>query len=438
MKSLNKPDLSDAWSALASDYSTEILKYPEVGQSNRSGSLEDIANLFHERFDKLRKVLRQQAGFRETASIKDCCDERKRVFKNRTYNIIGIVSDTKRTKSGGKMVTLEDPTGEMKVFIRKEDPASDSLMMDDVVGISGKYDKENQKMFWVDEVHYADILMNHINRGGPECDPVSIAFLSDIHVGSKYFLQETWDKMMNWLKTDTLAKNIKYFVFAGDVIDGIGIYPGQENNLEIANSFDQYEFFARLLDDLPDHIIPIIIPGNHDAVRPAEPQPILETAVQQKFNSAIHIGNPCRVNLSGIEVLAYHGKGMDDLVPALEDVTYENSINGMKHMLKKRHLAPVWGGRNALSAEETDQMIIERPPDIFVTGHSHSAAFEWYRGIPCLVSSTMQGQTPFMNMHGFDSAKGYLTIYNIQNREAKVIQFHPNDDPFGNNYNQHL
>ena len=212
--------------------------------------------------------------------------------------------------------------------------------------------------------------------------------------------------MMHWIKTDPLAKNIKYFVFAGDVIDGIGIYPGQESNLEISNSFDQYEKFARLLDDLPNHITPIIIPGNHDAVRPAEPQPVLETNVQQKFNSAIHIGNPCRVNLSGIEVLAYHGKGMDDLVPSLEDVSYETSINGMKHMLKKRHLAPVWGGRNALSPEETDQMVIETPPDIFVTGHTHSAAFEWYRGVPCVVSSTMQGQTDFMSMMGFDSAKG--------------------------------
>ena len=429
-RSINKPDLSDAWSALASDYPTEILKYPEVGQSNRSGSLAEIANLFHERYDKLRKVLRQQAGFRETATIKDCCDERKRVFKNRTYNVIGIVVDAKRTKSGGKMITIEDPSGEMRAFIRKEDPAVDSLMLDDVIGISGKFDRENPNMFWVDEVHYADILMNHINKGGEDYDPVSIAFLSDIHVGSKYFLQETWDKMMHWIKTDPLAKNIKYFVFAGDVIDGIGIYPGQESNLEISNSFDQYEKFARLLDDLPNHITPIIIPGNHDAVRPAEPQPVLETNVQQKFNSAIHIGNPCRVNLSGIEVLAYHGKGMDDLVPSLEDVSYETSINGMKYMLKKRHLAPVWGGRNALSPEETDQMVIETPPDIFVTGHTHSAAFEWYRGVPCVVSSTMQGQTDFMSMMGFDSAKGYLTLYNIQNREAKVIQFHDNNDPF--------
>ena len=40
----------------------------------------------------------------------------------------------------------------------------------------------------------------------------------------------------------------------------------------------------------------------------------------------------------------------------------------------------------------------------------------------------MQGQTDFMNMLGYASQKGHLTIYNIRNREAKVVSFHANDD----------
>jgi len=119
---------------------------------------------------------------------------------------------------------------------------------------------------------------------------------------------------------------------------------------------------------------------------------------------------------------------MDDIIPRMDDVTYEESVVGMKHMLKKRHLAPIWGERNALSPEETDQMVIRNPPDIFVTGHTHSHAVEWYRGVPCIVSSTMQGQTDFMQMLGYSSMKGYLTLYNIQSRESRVIQFHANDD----------
>ena len=88
-------------------------------------------------------------------------------------------------------------------------------------------------------------------------------------------------------------------------LDGIGIYPGQEHNLTETDVYLQYEEFARELDRLPDHMTAVILPGNHDAVRPAEPQPVLESLVQKKFSSAIHVGNPSRIGLSGIEVLAY-------------------------------------------------------------------------------------------------------------------------------------
>jgi DNA polymerase II small subunit len=426
---IDTPDSYSAWDAFASDYSTDINKGPPVGQSKNIGSIESIADLFKNRYEKIRKIFREQSGFRESGTIKEITNERKKIgYKKRRYNVIGMVEEAKRTKSGGKLVTLEDPTGTMRVFIRKEDPASDTLMVDDVIGIIGNFDKNSEDMFWCDEVYYADILMNHQNKGGADYDPISIAFISDLHMGSKYFLEDTWDKMVKWLNEDKLAKNIKYLVLSGDCVDGAGVYPGQEKNLIISNVYEQYEYCARKLDEIPEHITPIILPGNHDAVRPAEPQPMLESGIQQRFNSAIHIGNPCRVNLNGIDILSYHGKGMDDMIPRLDGVTYDTSVEVMKHMLKKRHLAPMWGERNALSPEDADQMVIETPPDIFITGHTHSHAFEWYRGVPLIVSSTMQGQTDFMNMLGYSSMKGYLTLYNIQSREVKVISFHNNNE----------
>jgi DNA polymerase II small subunit len=416
--------LRDSWDAKASDYATNIELGAPVGQSRRAAKLENIINLFSERYKSLRKILRQQCGFRESHSISEASRERKRY---KTYHFIGMVMSTRRTKSGGRMVELEDPTGTIDVFVRADDPASQSLMNDDVVGISGTFGKDG-RMFWVNRVQFAEVLMHNENKGGVEYDPVSIAFISDIHMGSKYFLEQTWDKMMHWMNTDDLAKNIKYLVLSGDCVDGAGIYPGQERNLVIDDAYDQYEFCARKLDELPDHITPIMLPGNHDAVRPAEPQPVLEHSIQQRFNSTIHVGNPGRVGLNGIDLLAYHGKGMDDLIPRMDHVTYDTSVEGMKEMLKHRHLAPSWGERNALSLEEDDQLIIKDIPDVFVTGHTHSHAFEWHRGIPMIVSSTMQGQTDFMNMLGFASQKGHLTLYNIQNREGKVVSFHANDD----------
>ena len=428
MKSIRSPhwdilNSSKSWTAKASDYTDDYTVGNPVGQSNTKGTLNDIVNLFYDRYQTIAEILRNQAGFKASGTIKQIQKEKK---KGRSYNLVGIVLDVRRTKSGGKMVTMEDLSSTMSVFVRKDDPASATIFKDEVLGISGKFGDDG-RMFWVDNVVYPDILPNHQNKGGMEFDPVSIAFISDLHMGSKKFLESEWDKMMAWMNTDDeTAQNIKWLVLSGDVIDGIGIYPGNEENICIANSFDQYEMCARKLDELPDHITPILLPGNHDAVRPAEPQPMLEHGVQQKFNSTIHVGNPARINLSGIDVLSYHGKGIDDIVPRVETVTYDKPQEAMKLMLQKRHLAPMWGERNALSPEEEDQMVIQSPPDIFVTGHTHAHATEWHRGIPLVVSSTFQGETDFMQMMGYKPKMGYLSVYNIKNRQFRIGQFADN------------
>ena len=88
--------------------------------------------------------------------------------------------------------------------------------------------------------------------------------------------------MIEWFRTDPLARTVKYFVLSGDGVDGVGIYPGQERHLAIKDLFNQYGELARLLEGLPDWVDLMILPGNHDAVRPAEPQPALDPEVQQR------------------------------------------------------------------------------------------------------------------------------------------------------------
>ena len=66
-------------------------------------------------------------------------------------------------------------------------------------------------------------------------DDVCVAFVSDLHVGSKMFAKEEFERFIDWLNllhgTDeqkALARKVKYLVISGDLIDGVGIYPGQE------------------------------------------------------------------------------------------------------------------------------------------------------------------------------------------------------------------
>ena len=92
-----------------------------------------------------------------------------------------------------------------------------------------------------------------------------------------------------------------------------------------------------------------MLPGNHDAVRPAEPQPTLEPDIQQDFNTTTFVGNPCDFSLDGVRLLSYHGKSIDDFVAGLRTVTYRDPVEAMRQMLRRRHLAPQWGGKTPLS-----------------------------------------------------------------------------------------
>jgi DNA polymerase II small subunit len=82
----------------------------------------------------------------------------------------------------------------------------------------------------------------------------------------------------------------------------------------------------------------------------------------------------------------------------------------MKEMLKRRHLAPMYGGKTPLAPEPRDMMVIDTVPDIFVTGHVHGAGLSHYKGVRLINASTWQSQTSFQKMHNFspDPAKLYL------------------------------
>src|SRR5206468_783549 len=152
-----------------------------------------------------------------------------------------------------------------------------------------------------------------------------------------------------------------------DVVDGIGVYPRQDEELTIDDIYGQYEALARMIAALPDRLAVVMLPGNHDAVRPAEPQPAFPMSIQKLFDSnVIFAGNPSLLSLEGVRVLAYHGRSMDDLVSAIPGLSYQRPLDGMKAMLRLRHLAPIYGGKTPIAPEAEDHLIIDEIPDIFV------------------------------------------------------------------------
>ena len=66
---------------------------------------------------------------------------------------------------------------------------------------------------------------------------------------------------------------IRYLYVVGDLVDGVGVYPGQEEDLAIKDISKQYEELAKLLKTVREDITIIVCGGQHDALRRAEPQP---------------------------------------------------------------------------------------------------------------------------------------------------------------------
>ena len=53
----------DAWNAKAEDYNNDFSIGENVGETDQKGKIEDIVNLFYNRFESITEILRSQAGF---------------------------------------------------------------------------------------------------------------------------------------------------------------------------------------------------------------------------------------------------------------------------------------------------------------------------------------------------------------------------------------
>ena len=397
-----------------------IVKGTDItGESTCEGKVNDFAQYFRSRYFTLRRLIEKRNDFGRAMDI-----SRAKTLDRET-RIIGIVYEKSTTKNGHTMLIVEDDTDTAKIFISKESPlAGETFVEDEVIGIVAKPNAQRTLMM-AEKIYRPDIPKSNTWELS---DSVSkIAFLSDVHVGSTTFLEKDWDRMIRWLKDNSVKEDLNYIVFPGDVVDGIGVFPDQDKELSIGDIYQQYERLSEYLKDIPDHIKMVIHPGNHDAARLAEPQPALNSVFTKTFDSNIlMVGNPIYLNVEGRTVLTYHGKSMDDWIAGVQQLTYDDPLKVMKEMCVRRHLAPIYGQRNALAPEKKDYMAMEYIPDIFVSGHVHGAGQEIYNGVRLINASTWQDQTEYQRMHNFNPdpsimpvvslASGRITMHNF--REA--------------------
>ena len=393
-----------------------------TGNSTCVGHIDDFINFFNDRMTRLKRILRNRRELNGAVSVAGIKARRH----EREVKLIAMVADVHKTPNGRVIADIDDETGTFRILLPAEQKPPINLMRDEVVGIVGKLSTDGD-IIWVQSVVRPDIPLAREPRRAEE--PVCAAFIGDIHLGSKTFLEGDWRRFISWLngrenRHQDFARRIEYLVVSGDIVDGIGIYPDQEEDLAIKDVYRQYQVLADMLKDVPDRIKVLMLPGNHDAVRPAEPQPTFPPEITKLFDSRIgFIGNPCQFSLEGVEVLAYHGMSIADFISTIPHLSFNTPLEVMKEMLRRRHLAPVYGDKTPLAPEARDWMVIDSVPDIFVTGHVHASGIENYRGVVLINSSTWQSQTDYQRMMNFQPQPSRVAVVDLHSLDWRMVSF---------------
>jgi len=393
-----------------------------------SGAIEDYLGYFHDRFSRLERLLRQRIDIRDAVSIK----EAYKAPANSKLKIIGMITD-KRESKRRVLLRLEDLDSAITVLVpanaeRGLLEKANMLLLDQVVCVSVIKGRGNLLIA-------EDIIWPDIPKRTPKTasEPVYAALISDLHVGSKTFMRKEFNNFLLWLngkygnaKSVEIAGRIKYLIVAGDIVDGIGVYPQQIKELAIKDISRQYALAAEFLEQIPDYIEVVIIPGNHDAARKALPQP----ALPKDYAEAIYerrkiysLGNPATIQIHGVEVLVYHGRSLDDVIISSPNMKFEEPEKAMRLLLQCRHLAPTYGAKTPIAPEPRDFLVIERIPDIFHAGHVHVIGYENYRGTLIVNSGAWQRQTAYQKKMGLQPIPGVVPIVNLQNLEVTRLSF---------------
>ena len=396
------------------------LKCDITGQSTCVGEYQDFVRYFRDRYAKMRDILSRRLSARPIESL-------NKSTAGREVSLIGMVADIRNTAKGNRVIELEDPTGMITAIIGKDAEIfeqSSFIVPDEVLGVTGVSDGNGRlfvrSLLWPDMPNQTQSL----EKGSGYA-----LLLSDLHVGSKYFLEDAWNRFILWLNGEVddpsgLATQVKYMVIAGDVADGIGIYPGQDKDLAIMDIYDQYEAAATCLNAIRKDISVIIAPGNHDIVRQAEPQPALPESIQKLFaGDKLFVGNPAWITLGGVSILVYHGRSIDDLILRVPGLSYAAPEKAMMEMLKRRHLAPIYGGRVSIAPEKEDHYVISRPPAILHCGHVHTVGIARYKGVALINSGTWQSQTDFQKKMNIQPQPGVVPLVDLATMKIRKLIF---------------
>ncbi|MGI0034213.1 MAG: DNA-directed DNA polymerase II small subunit [Nitrososphaeraceae archaeon] len=386
---------------------------------------KDFFKLFDSRYRKTLKILSIRSESRYIKKIKYIKDLRNKSRFDSLDNdnergkpidsvfVAGLIMSKRNRKNDVELV-IDDTTGSIPVICKKKELINESsaLVLDQMLMLEMSFGKRNSNDFVVKDIIFPDIPEHVASKSRTES---YAALISDLHVGSKYFMEKQFNDFLNWLSSDDdMVRKIKFVCIAGDIVDGIGIYPNQDKELIDLDIKRQMSYAAALLQKIPKRIHVFLIPGNHDPGRRALPQTALTNLREfQPLENFSIIGNPSLVELNRVKLLMFHGQSLDDVIATVPGLSYSKPVEAMKILLKSRHLSPIYGNRTPIAPESEDMLVIDDVPDIFHAGHVHITEVGRYKGTLIVNSGAWQKQTKFQEMMGLTPTPGISILVNL-------------------------
>src|SRR6266581_53943 len=404
----------------------EIVSDPS-GKLGTTGAFDDFLHYFRNRFEKMSELFKQRLDTRVTGSVSDALSGGT---MGRSRFICMVVD--KREKKERITLTVDDYGEEALVIVDSHNQAlyqvARGIMRDQVIFLETR--KGSGKFLIAEKIILPEIPDHKPSRSQEE---VYAALISDVHVGSKVFLEEAFRRVLGFLKGEAatpqlrhIADRVKYVLICGDLVEGIGVYPRQEFDLAVKDIYEQYRVAAKFVADIPEHMEVVLIPGNHDAVRQALPQP----AIAREFAGPVYdarrivsLGDPSEVRLDGVDFLLFHGTSLMDILSSAPGFDYQRPVEVMEYQLRARHLAPEYGKSTPIGPEVEDWLVVEHVPDVFQSGHIHVPGSGVYRGTTIVNSGAWQGQTDYQKRMGLVPQPGLLPVVNLQSLQVRMMDF---------------
>lgn len=415
----------------------QILRH--YNKKPKKRSYADFVAHFNSRFQAMEKILRQRKELQNVTSI-----DRTRQYAGRDtkqkVSLIGLVLEKRETKNGHLIIELEDRSGSINILFAKGKPLFESgkdLCNDEIIGITGTL---GDGIVFADEVYLPSVPVHNELKHAP--DDVYAICISDIHFGNKNFFEKEFKILLDWLRGEAgtpearaIAKKVQYIFIPGDLVEGVGIYPAQENDLSIQDIYSQYRYCDEVLDRIPNDKHILIIPGNHDIGRLSEPQPALSKEVLPRLaarDNVYFLSNPSTVKIhqtpdfDGFTCLLYHGGSLiyygNTIMHLFQEGGMSNPCAVMQYLLQRRHLAPSHTATLYVPDNEEDPLILHEIPDFFITGHLHTTQEKTWNGITMLSCSCWVPMTEYQMKQGLKIDPGKFMLINLKTRQVEAIK----------------